>query len=108
MDSLLLEGNHKFDNVNLLNSSTAKAEAFVTSVDSSLTYRWEILPESTDKKMGGDAEAKPQDLNHLINHQNGREIEFEVPEKEGPYRLLVYVINSQGKAATANVPFYVN
>ena len=108
MDSLLLEGSHKFQNVHLKSQSTATAKVFVTSTDSDLTYRWEILPESTDKKMGGDAEAKPKDLNHLIHDQNHREIELEVPEKEGPYRLLVYVIDSQGKAATANVPFYVN
>jgi hypothetical protein len=73
-----------------------------------LVYNWEILPESTDIKSGGDAESRPESLavKLKMDDSNGN-IVFKAPKKEGPYRFFTYIYDGQGNAATANIPFYV-
>lgn len=73
----------------------------------SLIYKWEIYYESTEKKEGGDKEDKPEALSGLILNGEGRQLSFNAPEKEGPYRLFVYVFDNNNNVATANAPFYV-
>jgi len=73
-----------------------------------LTIRWEVLPESTDIRAGGDPEQRPQAVEGLITADNGEGVmQFNAPKVPGAYRLFVYVIDINHKAATANVPFYV-
>ena len=72
-----------------------------------LFYYWEIYHESTEKKEGGDKEKKPLGLNELIIDGKGKQLSFKAPEKEGAYRLFVYVYDGKNNAATANAPFYV-
>ena len=72
-----------------------------------LYYYWEIYHESMEKKEGGDIENKPGALEGLIIHGKGKQLTFKAPEKEGPYRLFVYVYDGHNNAATANAPFYV-
>ncbi|MES2592444.1 MAG: glycoside hydrolase family 2 TIM barrel-domain containing protein [Bacteroidota bacterium] len=72
-----------------------------------LYYYWEIYPESTEKKEGGDTEAKPQPMPELIVDGKGKALSFKAPEKEGPYRLFVTVYDEHNHIATANAPFYV-
>lgn len=73
-----------------------------------LKYRWEVLPESTDIRSGGDKEARPEpiDLSIKKDNQNGQ-LSFKAPKKEGGYRLFVYIYDGNGNAATANFPFLV-
>ncbi len=73
-----------------------------------LKYRWELLPESTDIKSGGDAESRPEPVEIAIKpgSENGV-LNFKAPKKEGAYRLFAYIYDGQGNAATANIPFYV-
>ena len=73
----------------------------------SLTYEWEIYPESTEKKEGGDKEEKPVAINGLIIDGKGKQLSFKAPTKEGPYRLFVSVFDGHNHVATANAPFYV-
>lgn len=72
-----------------------------------LYYYWEIYHESIEKKEGGDKENKPEDLAGLIINGKGKKLTFKAPEKEGPYRLFVYVYDGHHNSATANAPFYV-
>lgn len=70
---------------------------------------WEFLPESTDIGAGGDPEERPTAIEGLIVEDLGDEgIRFRAPDDSGPYRIFAYVTNDHNKAATANVPFYVN
>jgi hypothetical protein len=72
-----------------------------------LRYRWELLPESTDIKSGGDAESKPEAMEFkIISDKNGK-LEFRAPNKKGAYRMFLYIYDGNGNAATANLPFYV-
>lgn len=72
-----------------------------------LFYMWEIYPESKEKKEGGDKEDKPPLIEGLIIDGKSKHLSFNAPEKEGAYRLFVYVFDGNKNAATANAPFYV-
>jgi hypothetical protein len=72
-----------------------------------LYYFWEIYPESTEQKEGGDMEAKPQPLKDLILDGKTKALSFKAPEKEGAYRVFVTVYDGHNHIATANAPFYV-
>lgn len=87
---------------------TAKVDAEDPDGDP-ITYRWEILPESTDIKSGGDRESRPESLDFKRKESGSpEELLFRTPRKEGPYRLFCYVNDGKGKAAVANIPFFVS
>jgi hypothetical protein len=72
-----------------------------------LYYYWEIYPESTEKKEGGDVEAKPVPVEGSINDPRTKALSFKAPLKTGPYRLFVTVYDAHNHVAFANAPFYV-
>lgn len=72
-----------------------------------LEVHWELLPESTDKKWGGDREQRPPSLPFEYRERDFETIQFQAPQEPGPYRLFVTVTGPQNKAATANIPFLV-
>jgi hypothetical protein len=72
-----------------------------------LTYYWEIYHESREKKEGGDLEEKPTAIPELIMEGSGRAASFKAPEKEGAYRIFVFVYDDKNHYAAANAPFYV-
>ncbi len=71
-----------------------------------LTYYWEILKESDDKKEGGDAEKEAEAVTGLIKGNGKESISFRAPLVQGAYRLFV-TISTKDKIAYANIPFYV-
>lgn len=74
-----------------------------------LKYRWEILPESTDIKSGGDKESRPEPVEVIIRPGSvDGVLNFKAPRKEGAYRLFAYIYDGNGNAGTANFPFYVS
>ncbi|MBE9517901.1 MAG: hypothetical protein IMY68_04995, partial [Bacteroidetes bacterium] len=70
-----------------------------------ITYKWEVLPESTDLGMGGDYESRPETL--LSMEVSEAEIELEAPKNPGAYRLFVYATDDGNRSATANIPFFI-
>jgi Glycosyl hydrolases family 2, TIM barrel domain len=72
-----------------------------------MTARWELLPESSDLKNGGDRESRPDSIRASIAVKNLKEAVLKTPKKEGPYRLFLYISDGHNKVATANIPFYV-
>jgi hypothetical protein len=72
-----------------------------------LVYKWEIYPESTERKEGGDHEDKLKPVEGLIPDGQARQVSFTAPSKEGAYRLFIYVYDGHNNVATANFPFYV-
>lgn len=71
-----------------------------------LEYHWEIVAESTDRKMGGDPEKAPPAFPELTLEQGPR-ARLRAPATGGNYRIFVRVMDGTGRAATANVPFRV-
>ncbi|MEM1175856.1 MAG: glycoside hydrolase family 2 TIM barrel-domain containing protein [Pseudomonadota bacterium] len=73
-----------------------------------LRYSWEVRAESSDRRVGGDAEAAPPSFPDAISKGQGTDrIEFKVPDTPGGYRLFVTAYDGKGGAAVHNLPFYV-
>jgi hypothetical protein len=73
----------------------------------SLSYEFQLMPESVDKKAGGDFEKTPEPISFkIVEHKNDKII-IKAPSKSGPYRFFIYVRDSNKNVATANIPFYV-
>ena len=75
----------------------------------SLSYKWEILPESNWADLDGsvDKEVKPLPIKNLLLVDNTASVKLKSPLKKGPYRIFVYVYDGKGSFATANIPFLV-
>ncbi|MCB0638616.1 MAG: DUF4434 domain-containing protein [Lewinella sp.] len=72
-----------------------------------LRYVWELLPESTDIRSGGDAEAKPEAVHFRTLTEEPGVLKFRAPVREGPYRMFLYIYDGHGNAATMNMPFFI-
>jgi len=103
-----LEGKTAYDNVELEEDKQYTAELVVKDYEGDvIDYSWEIMPESTDLKDGGDAEERPEAINGLIVSQNEGTVVFKSPSA-GAYRLFVYASDGHDQAAAANIPFRVD
>jgi len=107
VDSVLLNNQKASDIIYLQPGDNYLVTVFAFDPDKDkLTARWELLPESTDLKNGGDRESRPQPIPSLITPKNLNAV-LKTPGKEGAYRLFLYVNDGHNKVATANIPFYV-
>ncbi|MBT3571497.1 MAG: hypothetical protein HN498_03960, partial [Flavobacteriales bacterium] len=80
----------------------------VTDPDNdSLKYEFQLMPESTDKKSGGDFEKTPEPISFTVVENLDDKLIIKGPLKSGPYRFFIYVRDSNKNVATANIPFYV-
>ena len=106
--SFTIDGKTAQDNVTLVMDKEYKAHVTINDFEGDpITYSWEILPESTDLKDGGDLESRPKAIENLIiSHKDG-EVIFKAPGT-GAYRLFVYADDGNGHAGTMNIPFQVN
>ena len=71
-----------------------------------LDYVFEIMPESTDKRAGGDKEKVPEAIEIEITSQSETAATIKSPRVSGAYRLFIYIHDGKN-VATANIPFYV-
>ena len=82
--------------------------AAVTDPDrDSLSYQWELLPESTDLKQGGDREGRPAPVAGALPAVAAGQTTLTAPARPGAYRLFVYAHDGHGNVATGNIPFEV-
>ncbi len=72
-----------------------------------LTYSWEVMKESRERKVGGDVESIPEKVPGGIADPQKSEVTLEAPSEPGAYRLYAYASDGKGRAAYANIPFYV-
>lgn len=107
IENYLLDGKSAYDNVTLDAGSNYTATVSINDFEGDpITYRWEILPESTDLKEGGDYEERPEAVEGLFKEEEGGKLVFTAPG-EGAYRLFVYATDGQDHSASANIPFLV-
>lgn len=108
ISSLTIENKKASDNVSLKANTVYTAQAPAKDPENKLLrYRWEIMPESTDIKTGGDFERSPEPIRELIGEHKDGELKFTAPKDKGAYRLFVYIYDDQNKVATGNIPFWV-
>jgi hypothetical protein len=88
----------------------ATVTATVTTKDAEsdpVQIEWEVFAESTDLKIGGDAESEPPPVKDAIVSQKDGEVTILTPSKPGAYRLFVTVRDGKGGASKDNFPFLV-
>lgn len=109
VSKITINGNTAEQNVRIELGKVASAEINASDPDGDdLTYKWTIMPESTDLGVGGDPEARPKEIEGLIiSDDNAGNVTFATPDERGAYRLFAYVLDGNGNAGTANIPFYV-
>jgi hypothetical protein len=107
--SFQLDRKKATDNIYVKPANTYNVLATLTDPDNDkLTYRYELLTEPTKVGEGGDFEERPKAVeNTFTNNSNNGSVILKTPEKEGAYRLFVYVTDGHNNVATANIPFYV-
>ena len=106
--SLTANGEGAFDDVYVDPGDVVTFEADVTDPEGeTLRYEWELLPESTDIRAGGDAETRPDAVELNVTDREEGMISVRVPRQVGPYRMFVYAYDNHGNVATANIPFYI-
>jgi len=105
IDSFRLNNKTAFDNIKLKQGEVFNAQVFIQEYENDpVSFKWEIMPESTDLGYGGDYESRPETL---ITIESGEIVSLRAPGKIGAYRLFVYVTDNSENSATANIPFYV-
>jgi hypothetical protein len=94
---------------NIIFKPGGQAEAFIEiqNPDSSYFTKWEIYPEDwfLPKNEKNTRRLKP--VKGSIITSSLETARFQIPMKEGPYRIFATVYNQAGAFATCNLPFYV-
>ena len=108
LKSFLLNSLNKYQSIKVKKKQSCLFEINVSDLENdSLSFIYELMAESTNKKAGGDFEAKMESLPyHTLNISN-KNIEIKAPSRSGAYRFYVYVSDGFNNVATANIPFYV-
>jgi len=107
LSALTIDGKKANENIYLTAGEKVTTNVMVKDSDGDkLRYVWSVVPESTDKKSGGDKEAAPPAVLGAIANKNAAVSTLRAPKEEGPYRLFVWVYDRKGQVGTANVPFY--
>jgi len=107
IDSVTFNGKDTYLNTILTAGSKSEVVLYASDLNGDkINYRWELYPESTDLKTGGDAENKPPMILGKIRGSESSSITLKAPMKEGRYRLFVFADDGE-KMAYMNIPFYV-
>ena len=74
--------------------------------EDTLTFEWQVVAETRDRKSGGDAERAPPVIPDCIIDNLGNRARIRVPDTPGAYRVFLYVRDGRGGGAAGNFPFY--
>ncbi|MFL2574033.1 MAG: hypothetical protein ACJ0P8_06290, partial [Flavobacteriales bacterium] len=108
LNSFLLNGKTKYESIKVGKRKDCLFTLDISDFENdSLTFVFELMQESTDKKAGGDFEASMDALDYKIVNQSKDFIKIKAPSRSGAYRFYVYVSDKNKNVATANIPFYV-
>ena len=110
IEYLLLEGQGAPSSVILNPGKTVQASLLITPpIREDFTCFWEIRPEHWYRAGSHDRESRlemPAVGTEFLPAGLG-EVTFKTPLEPGPYRLYVYLTDSQGFGATTNIPFFI-
>ena len=106
--AFLLNNFGKEESIKLKKGKNCTFSYYATDEENdNLTYEFQLMPESRDKKSGGDFESTPEPISFTVVENLNDELVIKVPSNSGPYRFFIYVRDSNKNVATANIPFYV-
>ena len=109
LEGMWLDGKTACQNIRLKPGQSYAAKIRATDPEiNSLTYSWEVMKESRERKIGGDVESVPEQVKTEITDPQKSDITLKAPQEPGAYRLYVYALDGKGHAAYANIPFYVS
>jgi hypothetical protein len=104
--AMTLNGLAATANVTLTAGQMMTAVVTATEPESdAMRFIWELLPEPTVVGTGGSAEPRPARIGQATTMSPTTAMT--APTSAGQYRLFVYVLDGQGHAGTANLPFRV-
>src|SRR4051812_13113672 len=90
--SLQIDGKKAIDNIFVKPGNSYAVLTVAADPDNDrLSYRWELLPEPTQVGEGGDREDRPAAIQNALSDNANGKARLKAPEKEGAYRLFVYV-----------------
>jgi hypothetical protein len=72
-----------------------------------LSFDWQVVAETRDRRSGGDAEEAPPIIPGCVQRISGARACIRTPDIPGAYRVFLYVRDSHGGGAAVNFPFYV-
>lgn len=102
IENMFLNTKNSHANIILEPKSLCSAMVEYQPIDS-LKITWEIMVEGWNV-VPDQAEKKPKSF---LLAENSDCIEFKAPQQRGPYRLFVYLYDTNQNFTTANIPFYV-
>lgn len=108
IEGLRVNGRELQKNIILVGNERISVEVIASDMNNDrLKYVWELYPETTSMKSGGDAESKPVSILGRLSKKNTSTVELKAPVREGKYRLFVTVTDRK-RVSYANIPFYVD
>jgi hypothetical protein len=110
LSSFSLNEKNAYANITLAPGAASVCSVVIADNENDvIRYQWEIIPESTDKKTGGDAERAPKPLKGVFSKSSRlqSEVNFSAPLIEGEYRLFLFAHDGNGNVATGNIPFKI-
>ena len=109
IDSITLNGKVASENIVLTaGTSYTAALAFTLEGKQRSKVTWGVYPESFSTAAGGDFESALNPVMGVLSRRQKNAVTLKAPNKEGAYRLFVYVSGKGNRTAYANIPFYVN
>lgn len=107
IEEFTLDAKTAYENVVLEKGKEYTAQVKIHDFNNdSISYKWEVLAESTDLKDGGDYESRPETIHVDVKRDAEGLLRFIAPNS-GQYRLFVYANDGFEHCATANIPFLV-
>lgn len=97
-----------------LSEATVKAEStWTVSADvidpdgDHVTFDWQVVAETNDRKFGGDFENAPPEIPDCVRENNGADAIVTAPKTPGTYRVFLFVRDGNGGGSAGNFPFRV-
>lgn len=107
--SIQLDGKEASESIKLKSGDKYLANVNFADPDGDkVKVKWEVYPESSDTKAGGDFESGLKPVLGSFRSRSKETATMVAPDEEGAYRLFITISDLKGRTAYANVPFYVN